>query len=247
MMFVPEAGENMWLLLLCVLEMPQSGCHISNFHMQSCPLILFFPMYKLLNWVLDVFAQLRPFFLYLHTTWIRVAVTSSISAAQRINASTLVKHTTSLLLSNLYPRNHLYSLKNSQYTKQEVPHHKHPIHLVFHSQSRPLLLLYFSLKIFVFRRPPQISAHLYFLFLLKSLNCHKNPTPTLQILFLEKKSPSGAARFSSSPLHSWYPLKKAPLMPCFSFFFYPSLSFSCKLLLAPLFLVQWRCHPQLPP
>ena len=194
MMFVPEASENMWLLLLCVLEMPQSGCYLLNFHMQSCPLILFFPMYKLLNWVLDVFAQLRPFFLYLHTTWIRVAVTSSISAAQRINASTFVKHTTSLLLSNLYPRNLIFlpSLFTEEFSVHQA---RSSSPQTSHSPSFPLTVpsspfaLFFSQNLCFQMPPSNFSSPLFFLFLLKSLNCHKNPTPTIQILLLEKKIP----------------------------------------------------------
>ena len=72
----------------------------------------------------------------------------------------------------------------------------------------PLLLLYFQTRSPT--APPNFSSPLFFFFFLKSLSCHKNPAPTLQI-FLPEKSPS-AARFSPSLLHSCYPLKTAH--PC---------------------------------
>ena len=53
----------------------------------------------------------------------------------------------------------------------------------------------------VFRRHSQISTHFssFFSFFLKSLNCHINPTPTLQIFLLEK-CPFAFAPFFSCPL-----------------------------------------------
>ena len=122
-----------------------------------------------------------------------------------------------------------------------------------HSPSFPLIVpsssfaLFFSQNLYFQTPPSNFSSPLFFLFFLKSLSCHKNPTPTLQILIPEKNLPQSLPIFLLPLFIAGTPSKTAPLMPCFSFFFYPSLSLSCKLLSAPLFLVQQKRHPQPPP
>ena len=66
----------------------------------------------------------------------------------------------------------------------------------------------------VFRRHSQISAHFssFFSSFLKSLNCHINPAPTLQIFLLEK-SPFASAPFFSCPLFLFMPCCCTPPTP----------------------------------